>query len=174
MRHIVYQGRKYKRVILNISGTAPFHEILKRINGLTIPDSPHDDEHIRYAILELINNSLRAHREKKVADTIKTQLRVDAEELKISIVDRGGGFDMTLLPYDIQEAVEGIDTESGQFQEYRERSGYRRFGIGLIAARRLFPFFKVSFYDESGGEIPYDPENVLGTRIDMGIRWKDV
>ena len=76
MRHIVFQGRKFKRVIMNISGDAPFHEILKQVNGLTIPESPHDDEHTRYALLELINNSLRAHREKGIKEKITTELSV--------------------------------------------------------------------------------------------------
>jgi len=58
---------------MNISGDAPFHEILKQVNGLTIPESPHDDEHTRYAMLELINNSLRAHREKGIKNSILTR-----------------------------------------------------------------------------------------------------
>ncbi len=174
MRHIVFQGRKYKRIIMNISGDAPFHEILKKVNGLTIPESPHDDEHTRYAILELINNSLRAHREKGIKDKILTELKVEDEILNIRITDKGGGFDISDLPYDMDESVEDIDTNSSSFQIYREENQYKKFGMGLIVARRLFPVFKVSFYDEKDEEVSYSPEKVVGTRVDMGIRWKDV
>jgi len=174
MRHIVFQGRKYKRVVMNISGDAPFHEILKQVNGLTIPESPHDDEHTRYAMLELINNSLRAHREKGIHDKIRTELKVEEELLNIRIIDRGGGFDMSNLPYDINEAVDEIDTNSSLFQIYREDNKYKKFGMGLIVAKRLFPLFNISFYDENGEDIAYTPGNVVGTRIEMGIRWNNV
>ncbi len=174
MRHIVFQGRKYKRVIMNISGDAPFHEILKKVNGLTIPESPHDDEHTRYAMLELINNSLRAHREKGIRENIKTELAINGTDLGISITDMGGGFDISRLPYNLNEPVDDIDTNSGSFQSYRENNQYKRFGMGLIVARRLFPVFKVSFYDEKGQEVPYKPDEVVGTRIEMGIRLNDV
>ncbi|MDF1566450.1 MAG: ATP-binding protein [Spirochaetaceae bacterium] len=174
MRHIVFQGRKYKRVIMNISGDAPFHEILKQVNGLTIPDSPHDDEHTRYAVLELINNSIRAHRENGIKDTIKTEMNVKDEVLTISIIDKGGGFDISKLPYNISDQVDDIDTNSCKFQEYREENQYKRFGMGLLVARRLFREFDIIFYDETGSHVPYRPGGVTGTRIDMKIRWANV
>jgi DNA topoisomerase VI subunit B len=111
------------------------------VNGLTIPDSPHDDEHTRYAVLELINNSLRAHRENGIKDTIKTEMNVKDEVLTISIVDRGGGFDISKLPYNISEQVDDIDTNSGKFQEYREENQYKRFGMGCLS---LVAFFRSS------------------------------
>ena len=174
MRHIVFQGRKYKRVIMNISGDAPFHAILKQVNGLAIPESPHDDEHTRYAMLELINNSLRAHREKGITDKIHTELKVEDDILNISITDKGGGFDISNLPYNLGESADEIDTNSNRFQLYREDNQYKRFGMGLIVAKRLFPIFDINFYDSNGKDIPYNPEKVVGTRIDMGIRWKNV
>ena len=174
MRHIVFQGRKYKHVIMNISGNAPFHEILKKVNGLTIPDSPHDDEHTRYAVLELINNSLRAHREKGILENIRTEYKVKDDELEIIITDKGGGFDISKLPYDIGDSVDDVDTNDGRFQEYREENQYKRFGMGLLVARRLFPIFSINFYDSEGNEVPYIAGEVEGTRIDMGIRLSDV
>jgi anti-sigma regulatory factor (Ser/Thr protein kinase) len=158
---------------MNISGDAPFHEILKRVNCLTIPDSPHDDEHTRYAMLELINNSLRAHREKGVQEAIKTELEVRDNILNISITDRGGGFNLKKLPYNIEESVSEIDTNSSSFQTYREENQYRKFGMGLLIARRLFPLFKVSFVNEEGKTVPYSLTGVSGTRIEMGLRWND-
>jgi anti-sigma regulatory factor (Ser/Thr protein kinase) len=158
---------------MNISGDAPFHEILKQVNGLTIPESPHDDEHTRYAMLELINNSLRAHREKGIKEKIRTELRVEDDILNISITDKGGGFDISHLPFNIREPADEIDTNSNSFQLYREKNQYKRFGMGLIVAKRLFPVFDINFYDESGKDIPYNPEKVVGTRIDMKIRWNN-
>jgi anti-sigma regulatory factor (Ser/Thr protein kinase) len=174
MRHIVFQGRKYKRVIMNISGDAPFHEILKRVNGLTIPGSPHDDEHTRYAVLELINNSLRAHREQGVQEKIRTEYRVLDDRLEISITDKGGGFDVSKLPYDIDSSIDDVDTNDVRFQEYREKNQYTKFGMGLLVAKRLFSVFSISFYDGEGREITYDAGKVKGTRIEMEIRWNDV
>jgi len=46
--------------------------------------------------------------------------------------------------------------------------------MGLIVAKRLFPVFNISFYDEKENEVPFNPGKVVGTRINMGIRWKDV
>jgi len=158
---------------MNIRGDAPFHEILKKVNGLTIPESPHDDEHTRYAILELINNALRAHREKGIKDNIKTELKVKDDSLDIRITDRGGGFDIGKLPYDIAEPVNEIDTNSGRFQDYREHNQYKKFGMGLIIARRLFSVFKISFYDRDEEDVQFSNTEVVGTRIDMGIRWND-
>ena len=63
-----------------------------------------------------------------------------------------------------------IDTENREFQKYRERSQYKRFGMGLVIARRLFPEFKVSFYDENDSVVDYEPGKVVGTRIEMGMR----
>ena len=158
---------------MNISGDAPFHEILKQVNGLTIPDSPHDDEHTRYALLELINNSLRAHREKGIHDKIRTELKIEDDILKIRITDRGGGFDISALPYDINESTDDIDTNSNSFQLYREKNQYKRFGMGLIVAKRLFPVFNISFYNERNEEVPYNPDTVVGTHIEMEIRWNN-
>ena len=158
---------------MNISGDAPFHEILKKVNGLTIPDSPHDDEHTRYAVLELINNSLRAHREKGVREKIRTEYRVEDDTLEITITDKGGGFDPASLPYDLKDPVDDVDTNGNRFQEYREQNQYKRFGMGILVARRLFPTFSISFYDSDGNDVPYDADEVEGTRIDMGLRWND-
>ncbi len=133
----------------------PFHEILKKVNGLTIPDSPHDDEHTRYAVLELINNSLRAHREKGILENIRTEYKVKDDELEIIITDKGGGFDISKLPYDIGDSVDDVDTNDGRFQEYREENQYKRFGMGLLVAKRLFPIFSINFYDSEGNEVPY-------------------
>ncbi|MCG8452563.1 MAG: ATP-binding protein [Spirochaetales bacterium] len=173
MRHIVFQGRKYKRVVMNIRGNALFHEILKKVNDIAVPHCPCEEEHMRYALLELINNSLRAHREQKVVDNIHVEIRADVEELIIIVTDKGGGFDTKILPYDLQENASGIDTNSSRFQEYRESHGYTRFGMGLIVARKLFHRFHVTFYDEQGDVPDYHPERVVGTRIEMGIRWNN-
>ena len=144
MPHIVYRGQKYTRVVINISGTAQFHEILKQLNDLAIPEIPRDE-------------------------VITTELWMEADRLKISIVDKGGGFDINRLPYDFNQGADLIDTEDREFQKYRERNQYKRFGMGLVIGRRLFPEFKVSFYDENGSTVDYEPGNVVGTRIEMGI-----
>ena len=101
-------------VVVNISGTVPFHEISKHLNYAAIPESPHDDEHIRYVLPELINNAVRAHREMNLDEVITTEPWVEDDRLKISIVDKGGGFDMRQLPCDfsIPDETSGLDSLS--------------------------------------------------------------
>lgn len=173
MRYIVYKGKKYNRFVLNFKMDEPFYEILNRINSLEIPNSPHDDEHTRYAILELINNSIRAQRELGTDTLIKVGFKVRDDDLSISIVDQGGGFDINLLPYDIKSEAEKINTENMDFQQYREKNHYKKFGMGLVFVRKLFSDFELNFYDENGKDIPYHPDRVIGTRITIGFQWND-
>ncbi len=175
MGHIVFQGRKYKNVAINIAGGAPFHAILKKINEITLPDCPGEDEEIRYAIMELINNSLRSHREHGIKEHIRVELSIsgsdtDHNELTVQITDQGRGFDINTLPYDITTPAENIDTNSSRFQTYREEHRYQRFGMGLLMARRMFPEFRIVFMDADGNETAYNPETVRGTRITMKRR----
>jgi anti-sigma regulatory factor (Ser/Thr protein kinase) len=174
MRHIVFQGNKYNRVIFNIRGDAPFHDILKKVNGLSLTDCRCDEENGRYALLELLNNSLRAHREKSITEKIHTKIIADDDAMRITITDRGGGFDPAGLPYDIESPIDEIDTDSIAFQEYREATQYTRFGMGLLTARRVFTGFDLCFLDADDRLTEWKDGNAVGTRINLAIGWNDV
>ncbi len=139
--YIVYQGQEYDSLTLNISKEMPFREIFERINALSFPFVPVKDEHVRYALLELLGNSVRAHRAKDSDEEIRLTLDVRDARLHITITDHGGGFDITMPP------------------------NHRSFGKGLKLARKLFSVFEIGFYDENNSVIPYTPGEVIGTRI---------
>ncbi len=170
MDHIVFEGRKYKKIAFNIATGAPFHEIIKKINSIGFPENTVNEEEIRYAVLELINNSLRAQRQHKIQQDIRTELHLDGSELSVSITDRGPGFNVEILPYSLETPVDEIDTNSRSFQAYREKNHYKHFGMGLLIARRQFPRFKIIFLNSEGTEVPYTPGGVAGTRIEMSKR----
>jgi anti-sigma regulatory factor (Ser/Thr protein kinase) len=169
MPSIIYDGKPYKNIILKISITAPFREILKKINELNYPCSEAVSEPVRFAVLELLNNSLRAHREKEITDDIVIDFKITGLELFIQITDSGGGFDLTRLPYDLSDNPESIDVNSEVFQEYREKNHYQRFGMGLLAGKKVFQDFEVLFYGQDGTITPWQPGLTKGTIIRMSM-----
>lgn len=132
-----------------------------------------DEENGRYALLELLNNSLRAHRTHAVAEKIHVKIVADDDAMRITISDRGRGFDLASLPYDMETPVDEIDTDGVAFQEYREAAQYTRFGMGLLTARRVFSDFVLVFVDAEDGPVEFSSGNVVGTRISLAIGWKD-
>ncbi|MDA3851248.1 MAG: ATP-binding protein [Spirochaetaceae bacterium] len=169
MKNILYQGKRYNHLNINISANAPFNAILNQINQIYIEPIGISQEHISYAILELLNNSLRAHREKHIDKNITVKAQSKGKFVLFIIKDWGGGFDVSELPYDINEEHEKIDVESDQFQLYREKHQYRRFGMGLLSTRRVFQEFEIKFYDGTGQLGPYKKDFTSGTVIKLGV-----
>ena len=169
MPDILYSGKPYKNIIFNISIKADFNEILKKLDSLSIDMEGIDQEMIKYAILELVNNSLRAHREKKVQEKIILHFSSQNNDLFVRVKDKGGGFDKSKLPYDVNSEPSQIDVNSDIFQEYREKFKYQRFGMGLLVGKKVFPFFKIRFYNAMGNDTDWIPGQVSGTIIDMRI-----
>ncbi len=169
MGYIVFEGIKYKKIALNIATGAPFHEILKKINSIGIQECNQEEE-IRYAIMELVNNSLRAHRQNSIKEDIRTELKIQEGKLFVTITDKGPGFDIKNLPYNIETPAAEVDTNSIEFQRYREKHRYKHFGMGLLVARRQFPEFKITFFDTSVMPVTYAEGKVAGTRIEMSMR----
>ena len=65
MGYIKYKEKKYKTVKIDLSKSSDFNALLKEFHNMYFTDLDSKLEHIRYAILELVNNSIRAHKEKK-------------------------------------------------------------------------------------------------------------
>ncbi len=167
MGYIKYKEKKYKTVRIDITKSSDFNALLKEFHNMYFTDLDSKLEHIRYAILELVNNSIRAHKEQKTNAPITIRFSVYDKYLEIIIRDSGGGFDIGRLPYDINRDVSDIDLNDSSFQDYREKHNYNRFGMGLLVTKRTFDYFHISFHDKEENDIPWDKEKTVGTIITM-------
>ncbi|MBN1647535.1 MAG: ATP-binding protein [Spirochaetales bacterium] len=138
------------------------------MKDIILPSTVIDHEQIMYSILELINNSLRAHREHRVSDDIFLHFAVDGPRLKILIQDNGRGFDPRSLPYKLDSNVSDVNLHSEDFQKYRETNGYKRFGMGLFITKKTFEFFRLNFLDQNGNPVDWESGKVKSTRIELG------
>jgi anti-sigma regulatory factor (Ser/Thr protein kinase) len=164
---LVLRSRRCRQLRLNIHPSAEYRKILDILNGLDLPASVGNPENVKFAVLELISNSLRAHRERRVEEQVLTVLRYEDGQLTVTIRDFGGGFDPYSLPYDLQGDVRAVDPNSSRFQEYQKRNDFQRFGMGLLVARRVFPNFSLVFLDATGHPVRWGEGMVSGTFIRM-------
>jgi len=161
--------RRFQRIRLSIHPRTEFRKVLDILHCITFPAFIADAENAKFAVLELLNNSLRAHREKKVDKRIQLLLAVEGNpsRLEVTIRDFGGGFDPAKLPYRLGEDVARIDQNSRAFQEYRQANNFQRFGLGLLVVRRVFPYFSFSFFSPEGRIVRWGEEAVAGTLIKL-------
>ena len=172
---MVFGNKKYRRIRLTVHPRAPFRNVLRVLERLELPETGTNPEHVKYALLEMINNSLRAHRNSDIEENIQIRFELlDAPQecVRISVSDRGPGFDPESLPYSLNEDPASIDLNSPVFHEYRKKNNYRRFGMGLPLVLRTFDTFSIEFRDESGNAISWHPERVRGTSITVSKRLK--
>ncbi len=162
MRYLGYNKKKYRQIRFSFSGKVPFEKVLTALNRIDFNGCIQNDEQAVYAVLELVSNSLRAHREKEVQEKIVLRIKSEEDHVCFRLKDRGGGFDISGLPYDIHSPVEDINATSEEFEAYREQHNYRRFGMGLLLARKVFPGFRLSFEEEDG--------KVAGTVVDLSTK----
>lgn len=167
IEHIMFRDKKYRSVRLHIRPYADFSDILKVLNMIEFPSASMSGEQVMYAVLELLNNSLRAHKEKEIEREILTEFSVTDGKLYIKVRDWGGGFDTSNLPYNLHEDVDNINTNDESFQEYREHHGYIRFGIGLYVVRKTFSTFNLYFIDEREFPADWESGKVQGTCIEL-------
>lgn len=169
-KYIEYRGKKYRSVRLHIRTDADFNDILTELNEINFVSAPLSSEQIIYAILELINNSLRAQKERDVKKKLLTQFSItESNALYIKIQDWGGGFDTKKLPYDLEGGTDSVDTNSETFQEYREEHGYMRFGIGLYVVKKTFSSFHLYFIDKELQPVPWESGKAEGTCIELKL-----
>jgi anti-sigma regulatory factor (Ser/Thr protein kinase) len=160
-----FQSKQSDQVTVNIHPEADFREILQTLESIHFPDFISDAENIKYAVLELISNSLRAHREKKVDKQVIAVFRTVDTKVYIEVKDFGGGFDPKRLPYPLEAPVETIDQTSDAFEEYQEKHKYLRFGMGLLVTKKTFPFFQLIFFDEKEQPVQWGEGEVIGTVV---------
>jgi anti-sigma regulatory factor (Ser/Thr protein kinase) len=164
---IVFRDAQKTALRFLIKPNTPFQEILAYFSEIQYPDTDIADEQINFAILELVSNSLRAHQEKQKGERIMVEFRCEEKTLRVAIQDAGGGFDPAGLPYSFDEPVSSLNMMSPAFESYRERHNYRRFGMGLVAVRRIFPRFSLAFVDNEMNFIDWPSDVIVGTRIDL-------
>ena len=171
---MIYKTEMYRNLIFNISDKAPLNAILKYINLVQSGISRNREEHILYSTIELINNSLRAQKERGNSHKpIRLKFSAREEYLHIEIKDSGGGFDPAILPYDLNCPPTEVDLESPSFQRYREKYEYKRFGMGILTARQLADTFSLQFHSRGKRTNRYEGDSTEGTIVTMGINWYD-
>jgi len=164
-KYFDFQSKKSDQVTLNIHPDADFREVLQILESIQFPDFVGNTDNIKYAVLELLSNSLRAHREKKVDKQVMAVFRTADTGIDVEVKDFGGGFDPKRLPYSLDASVETIDQTSDEFEKYQKKHNYLRFGMGLLITKKTFPLFELVFFDEEEQPVEWGRGKVNGTMI---------
>ncbi|MEE9308778.1 MAG: ATP-binding protein [Spirochaetia bacterium] len=160
-----FQSKRSDQITLNIHPDADFREVLQILESIQFPDFVENADNIKYAVLELISNSLRAHREKKVDKQVMTVFRAEDTRIDVEVKDFGGGFDPKRLPYSLDAPIETIDQTSDEFEKYQKKHNFLRFGMGLLITRKTFRLFELIFFDEDEQPVEWGEGRVNGTMI---------
>jgi anti-sigma regulatory factor (Ser/Thr protein kinase) len=163
-------GKESRTIRLTVAPGADFREVIRTLESISIPQSRVSVEHLRFAILELLNNSIRAHREHGEPRDISIDLSVLDSKLVVRIRDFGGGFDTSRLPYDINEDPSRLDLHSSPFAEYQKQNNYKRFGMGIFVAKKTFDEFHLAFLDEMDRPSPWVQGRTIGTLITLAVK----
>jgi len=162
-------GKQSRTIRLTVSPRADFREAIRLLGAIAIPPTRVSEEHIRFAVLELLNNSIRAQNDKGDPRDISIDMTVSDGRLVVSIRDYGGGFDVAKLPYDLAADSDSLDLRSSPFQEYQKENGYKRFGMGLYIARKTFEDFRLVFLDQQDRPTAWAPGQIAGTLITVSV-----
>ncbi len=165
-------GKQSRTIRLTVSPYADFRDAIRALAAISIPTTRVSDEHIRFAVLELLNNSIRAHKEKGDPRDICIDMTVSDGRLVVSIRDYGGGFDPGKLPYDLAADSATLDLRSSPFEEYQRQNGYKRFGMGLYIAKKTFDDFRLVFLDQQDRPTQWAPGQIAGTIITVSVGTK--
>lgn len=170
---ILFNKKRVRELRLKILPHCRIHQIVPVLNTISFHPPFDKKEHISYALLELINNSLRAHREKGIKDPILIKLRAEPSKLQIEVKDKGGGFDPGKLPYNIFEDTLPENLNTDPFLQYRRIHQNQRFGMGLIIAKRVFHHFTLQFVDGEGHPRLWGDPTIVGTHILADFQQRD-
>jgi anti-sigma regulatory factor (Ser/Thr protein kinase) len=163
-------GRRSRTIRLKVNPLADFREVIRALESIVIPPFRVSDEHIRFAVLELLNNSIRAHRERNEPREILIDITVTDGVLVVAIRDFGGGFDTARLPYELSADARQLDLQSAAFKEYQEKNGYKRFGMGIYVAKKTFDELRLVFLDHRDRPGAYAPGSTVGTLITLTVK----
>lgn len=162
---ILFRKKRLRELRFKILPHCRIHQIVPVLNAVAFYPTLEKKDHISYALLELINNSLRAHREKGVKEPILVRLQARSSYLRIEVKDKGGGFDPQKLPYNPFDTRIPDNLNTDPFLQYRRIHENTRFGMGLIIAKRVFHRFTLQFVDPEGHPRPWGDPTIVGTHI---------
>ncbi len=162
---ILFKKKRLRELRLKIFPHCRIHQIVPVLNAISFHPHLHRKDHVSYALLELINNSLRAHQERGIQDPIVVRLQGGGSNLQIEIKDKGGGFDPQKLPYNLFDKNIPENMNADPFLQYRRIHENKRFGMGLLIAKRVFPHFTLRFVDGEGRPRPWGDPSIVGTHI---------
>lgn len=163
--YLEYRHRQCQDLSLRFAPSQEFREVVDAVRAVRLPPISVNAELAAFSVLELLSNSIRAHREHGVKEDVSLWYTLETDRLKIEILDSGRGFDPSRLPYSLSDPPDRVDPTSDVFVAYRSAHGNGRFGMGLLAARRTFPEFSLSFVDRDLNPCPWFSGMVRGTRI---------
>jgi hypothetical protein len=168
--HIDFRNKRIKQLRVNIFPWAKFPDIFNFFEEITFYPEVFSRDNTMYAVLELVNNSLRAMRETNAAEPIGVHFLAKDACLNIDIKDSGGGFDPSRLPYDLDQSAESLDLNGDKFLEYRSTHNNTRFGMGLYIAKRSFHEFQLCFINKNGESRPWGSTDIIGTHIRLSLK----
>jgi len=164
--HIYYNDRKYTRLKILFSPEftgAFFYKILELIE---FPLSEKEDVLFRFTITELVTNAIRASKENNVEMNVRIEFSIFNTILRVVVQDYGLGFDKSVLPFKIDEAISNPQVFSEKFMKYREKHSNQRFGMGLLSAKMVMDELSIDFFDKNDEGIEWQGKgSVLGTII---------
>jgi anti-sigma regulatory factor (Ser/Thr protein kinase) len=163
-------GMQSRTIRLSVNPEADFRAIIRKLEAIVFPPIQVSQEHVRFAILELLNNSIRAHREKSEPRDILLDLTISDGKLVVSIRDFGGGFDTGSLPYELETDLSRLDLHSTRFEDYQRRNSFKRFGMGIYVAKKTFDEFRIVFLDEKDRPMRWTAGRTVGTLITLSVR----
>ena len=86
-RSLHMNGKQSRTIRLTVSPHADFRQVIRILGEIRIPPTRMSVEHIRFAILELLNNSIRAHREKSEPRDICVDMTASDSRLVVAVRD---------------------------------------------------------------------------------------
>ena len=170
MQHIIINQKQCRHLNFNINCKSELSTIFAKFNEIDIPDLKISKDLFLHSLIELVNNSISAHNEKNISAPVQIRFSIENEDLQIIIRDKGKGFNPEDLPYDLNDPVSLIDINGKNFQDYREKYNYKRFGTGLFNAKKTFDEFDLYFIDDSGAKTAYDSMMKDGTVINLLLK----
>ena len=162
-------GKQSRTIRLSVNPQADFRQVIRTLDAIVLPPVRVHEEHVRFAVLELLNNSIRAHREKGEQRDISIDLAISDGKLVVTIRDFGGGFDTSKLPYALEDEPSRLDLHSAQFEEYQRRNGFKRFGMGIYVAKKTFDDFRLVFLDHRDQPMSWKQGETAGTLIILSV-----
>ena len=91
-----YRDKTYKHITIRIKPQLEFKKILDTLEEIVLPEMGSKQQNLKYAVLEMVNNSIRVHRENEINEPICINLEHAISALTIEVRDSGPGYDSIL------------------------------------------------------------------------------